>query len=117
MSTNGGEFSVYSRSTGALGVIDDVAGSNPSPIAFPSAGTEAFGYTTSDSSLGTGTVDRFTNGGAKWAALTALNAEVSYGTGPVSVDTVFVAYQAGVGATTPAGTYSTILVYTAAPLY
>jgi len=115
-------FSVYARSAGlptaASGAtLANVGGTNPSPITFPSFGTEAFGYTTSDATLGTGTPARFTSGGAKWAAMTTSNAEISYGTGPVTADTVCVAYQAGVSGVTRAGSYATTVTYTAVPIF
>lgn len=62
--------------------FDDVSGSNAAPAAFPGPAVEAFGYTTDDATLGTGTADRFTSGGPKWAGLTTTNAEVAYNSGP-----------------------------------
>ena len=60
-------FTVYARSSGPMAdgaghAISDLAGgkTNAAPGAFDVAGIEAFGYTTSDSTL-SGTADRFTN--------------------------------------------------------
>jgi len=116
-------FTVFLRNVSQINdgngrTIADVAGSNATPGAFVAAGSPGFGYTTSDSALGTGTANRFTNGGAKWAALTSANSEVSFAAaGPVANDTICVGYQVGVSPATPAGTYSTVAIYTAVPLF
>jgi len=97
--------------------IDDHSGTNASPSSFSSAGTEAFGYTTNDSSLGTGTVDRFTSGGGnKWAAFTTSPLEVAYSSTAAS-ETTRIGYQAGISTTTPAGSYSTTVTYICTPTY
>lgn len=104
--------------TSGSDTIDDHTGTNASPTAFSAAGTEAFGYTTNDSSLGTGTADRFTSsGGNKWAAFTTSNAEVAYGGSAVSSDTTRAGYQVGIAATTPAGNYINTVIFTATPAY
>jgi hypothetical protein len=98
--------------------IDDHSGSNAAPTAFSAAGTEAYGYTTNDATLGTGTADRFTSsGGNKWAAFTTTNAEVAYNNAAVSSQTTCVGHQSGVAGTTSAGTYTTTAIYTATPVY
>lgn len=122
VSTNGaGGYTVYTRYTGlptsGSNNIDDHSGSNASPTAFSAAGTEAFGYTTSDSSLGTGTANRFTSTPNVWAAFTTSNAEVAYHNGAVANQTTCVGVQAGISATTQAGSYNTTLVYTAVPVF
>jgi hypothetical protein len=115
-------FTVYTRSAGAMSdgnghTISAVSGSNATPGAFPGAGTAAFGYTTNSSALGTGTGNRFTSGGPKWAAFTTTNAEVSYAaTGYVS-QTNCVGYQIGAAATTVAGAYAVTVTYTAVPSF
>lgn len=113
-----GGYTIYARYSNPLTgpggqTLADVSGTHASPVSFPAAGTAAFGYTTSESALGSGTADRFTNGGPKWAAFTASNAEVSRATAPADTDTVCLAYQAGISPTIPAGTYSTTIIYTA----
>jgi hypothetical protein len=65
---------VFARYTGVMtdGAshnITDWMGSNASPTASWAAGNLYFGYTVDDSSL-SGTANRFTNGGAKFAAMT-----------------------------------------------
>lgn len=66
VSTNAGNgYTVYINSTGPLSngsttLPDWATGTNTAPTTFPAAGTEAaFGYTTADTSLGTGTANRF----------------------------------------------------------
>jgi alpha-tubulin suppressor-like RCC1 family protein len=119
----GGGFTVYLQATGGLSdsqghVFAEVGGTYSAPVAFPTAGTEAFGFTTSEASLPTGTVNRFTAPSAKWAPVTTSSVVVSYSsTIPPSTDVVCVAYQAGQSQATPAGVYSTTIVYTAVPLF
>jgi hypothetical protein len=48
-----------------------------------------------------------------WAAMTSSNAEIQYASGPVASDAAHVCYQVGVNTVTPAGNYSTTIVYTA----
>jgi hypothetical protein len=123
VSTNASSgYTVYARYTAAptsgSNSIDDVTGTNASPSAFSAAGTEAFGYTSSDSTLGTGTADRFTSsGGNKWAKFTTTNAEIMYNAGPASSDTADIGYQVGIAGATPAGTYTTTVILTATALY
>lgn len=90
------------------------SGTNASPTAFSAAGTEAFGYTTADTSLGTGTANRFQGG--NWAALSTTPAEIAYSSAAVS-ETIRTGFQAGISATTPAGAYTTTVVYTATATY
>jgi alpha-tubulin suppressor-like RCC1 family protein len=118
VTTNGSGYTIYLRSTGALTTgsysVANVSGTNASPSSFPSAGTEGFGYTTSDATLGTGTANRFTNPSANWAAVTTSNAEVSYDT---TSSTSCVAYQLGTSAGTRAGVYTMTVLYTAVPVF
>jgi len=98
--------------------IDDHSGSNASPSTFSGAATEAFGYTTNDATLGTGTPARFTSsGGNKWAAFTTSPLEVAYSAGPVTAEATRIGYQAGISATTSAGSYSTTVIYICTPIY
>ncbi|NTV31325.1 hypothetical protein HGA91_05115 [candidate division WWE3 bacterium] len=124
VSTNAaGGYTVFTRYSGALTnaslqTITDHTGTNAAPTAFSAAGTESFGYTTADSSLGTGTADRFTSsGGNKWAAFTTSNAEVAYNNSPASAQTTDVGYQVGIAGGTEAGVYTTTVIYTATPTY
>ncbi len=96
--------------------IAGVSGTNTAPDVFPSAGTAAFGYTTDEATLGTGTVDRFTNPSAQWARADSTPSEVAYQSGP-SDHTVCVAYQAGITANTAPGGYSTVVTYSVVPSF
>jgi len=118
--TNG--YTIYARYTNAptnalSQTITDWTGTNASPTTFPAAGTEAYGYTTSDASLGTGTANRFTSGSQKWAALTTSNAEVGYESAGVTSTTYHVGHQVGISSTTKPGTYTTTVIYTCTPVY
>jgi hypothetical protein len=117
--TNG--YTIYTRWSGPLSSgsnnIANISGSNSSPVAFPAAGTEAYGYTTNDSTLGTGTTNRFTNGGQKWAAMTTSNAEVAYEPTGVTSTSYDIGHQVGISGTTFAGTYTTTVIYTCTPIY
>ncbi len=106
------------KPTSGANDIDDHTGTNAAPTTM-SPGTEAFGYTTNDATLGTGTADRFTSsGGNKWAAFTTSNAEVAYSSTSVSSQTTRVGYQVGISGTTPAGIYGTsTVIVTATPAY
>lgn len=122
ITTNSGSgYTIYMRYTAApssgANSIDDHTGSNGTPTTM-SAGTEAFGYTTNDATLGTGTADRFTNGGPKYAAFTTSNAEVAYSASAVTSQTTRFGYAVGVSGTTPAGNYgSSTVIITAVPAY
>ncbi len=121
-STNAGNgYTVAARYSGALAsgsnTIADHTGTNASPTAFASAGTPAFGYTTNDASLGTGTANRFTSTPDVWAKFTTSNNEVAYNNAAVSSQTTCVGQQVAVGTTTPSGAYTTSVIYTATPVY
>ena len=118
--TNAGSgFSVYVKSTGPLtdGVhtIAAVGGSNATPAAFPSASTEAFGYTTDAASLGVTNPTCF-NGTNKWAAFETTSREVLTGAS-VGSGSGCIAMKVQVAPTTAAGTYTASLVYTAVPAF
>jgi hypothetical protein len=118
--TNG--YTVYARytskPTNALAqTIADHTGSNAAPTAFSAAGTEAYGYTTNDATLGTGTANRFTNPAQGWAAMTTTNAEIAYEATGVTTQTYRIGHQAGVSLTTRPGTYTTTIIYTCTPVY
>lgn len=133
--TNG--FTVYARYDHALynqstsvpssNSLADATGTNASPQSGMSAGTEAYGYTTNDSTLGTGTASRFTTGGGnKWAAFSTSDAEVAYNGAPAgsstdigggSNNTVCLGYQVGISGTTKAGHYTDTVFLTATPIF
>lgn len=103
--------------TSGSDTIDDWTGSNAAPTAFPAAGTdEAWGYTTDDAVLGTGTTGRFGTNNV-WAALTTSPLEVAYSNVPVSSEVTKMAYQAAIEGTTEAGSYTTTLFYITTPIY
>jgi hypothetical protein len=114
-------YTVYIRHTGdltngALDTINNHTGTNAVPTAFPLAGTEAWGYTTEDFTLVTGTADRFDSN--LWAGFTTANQPVMDNPGAPSVtETVRIGHQVGVASTTEAGTYQTTIIYTAASVY
>lgn len=115
-------YTLYIRYTGALtstggATIDDHTGTNASPASFPAAGTEAFGYTTNDSSLGTGTATRFTSSNNLYAKFTTSNLEVAYNAGPTASTTHRIGYEVGVSNATEAGSYTTTVIYTLTPTY
>lgn len=121
-STNAGNgYTVAARYSGELAsganTIDDHSGTNASPTAFSSAGTAAFGYTTNDSSLGTGTANRFTSTPNVWAGFTTSNNEIAYNDEAIASQTTCVGQQVGVATTTPSGAYTTSVIYTATPVY
>lgn len=123
VTTNAGSgYTVFGRYTAkpisGSNDIDDHTGSNATPATFSAVGTEAYGYTTNDATLGTGTADRFTSsGGNKWAAFTTGNLELAYSNAGVSSQTTCVGHQAGISGTTPAGTYANTVIYTATPIF
>lgn len=125
VSTNAaGGYSVYIRHTSDLqtasaSTISVHGGNNASPTAFSAPGTEAWGYTTEDSSLSGGSPDRFTSaGGDKWAGFNTVNEEVVYNNvAAPSTETTRVGHQVGIAADTPAGSYQTTIVYTIVATY
>ncbi len=120
VSTNAGAgYTVYTRytakPTSGANTLNDWTGSNATPTTFSAAGTEAFGYTTNDFTLGTGTAARFSSN--KWAAFTTSNLEVAYDAAPVSAQTTRVGYQVGIAGATKAGSYITTVIFTATPVF
>lgn len=115
--TNG--FTVYVRYTGrpqsGSNLIADSTGSNAAPTAFSPAGTEAYGYTTNDISLGTGTPNRFASN--LWAAMTNTNNEVAFDSVGVTSTVYRVGHQVGISNITRPGTYITTIIYTCTPVY
>jgi hypothetical protein len=119
-------YAVYGRENQPLKTPDnftiaDFAGTNASPNNWSGTG---FGYTTSDSNLGgTGEVNRF-GGGTKYAGFitTGPGDIVADNPGPVIDPTISnehftVSYRVTVDATTPAGTYSNVILYTIVPTF
>jgi hypothetical protein len=111
-----GGYTIYARATQPLTsgseTIAHLGATNLSPAGFPGSG-EGFGYTTDDASLGTGTANRFTSGGAKWAGLSVANAEVAFHPSTAISVTNCVGYQLRAQGSTAAGLYETSVAYTA----
>lgn len=106
--------------------IDGFTGTNGSPTVWtspagstPNINTGFFGYTTSDSTLLTGTADRFTSsGGNKWAGVTVTPSEVAYSPASVlSGETTRIGWQIEVNSLQPAGSYTGIVLIVTTPTY
>lgn len=116
-------YNIYFRQTQALtngssdtidAVSADTSCTYATPAAFSSAGTEAFGFRTDDADISSG---NYTTGNA-WCDVTASNQAVATSATPTSgTETTRIGYQAGIAATTEAGTYSNTVIYTAVPTY
>jgi|AntRauTorckE6833_2_1112554.scaffolds.fasta_scaffold00077_36 hypothetical protein len=116
-----GGYVVYIRHSGQLSngsdTIENHTGTNLTPSAFSGVGTEAWGYTTEDSTL-SGTADRFTNPGNLWAGFTTNNEPVVENTTAVAgSETTRVGHQVGIANTTPAGTYQATVIYSVVSTY
>lgn len=125
-STNG--YTIYMRydhkpQNALTQTIGDWTGTNASPTSPFTAtntgadGQGAYGYTTNDSTLGTGTANRFTSPAQEWAAATASNAEVAYEAAGVSSTDYIVSHQVKISNTTMPGTYTNTIIYTCTPVY
>lgn len=115
-------YTIYARYTAQPAnslaqTIANHSGTNAAPSTFSGAGTEAYGYSTNDTTLGTGTANRFTNPSQNWAAMTTTNAELAYEATGVTATTYRVGHQVGVSAITRPGTYTTTVIYTCTPVY
>lgn len=119
--TNAGSgYTVYTRYTGTLtnlagATIPDHTGTNAVPTSFSAPGVAAFGYTSEDFTLGTGTAARFNSN--NWAKFTTTNAELAYSGQSVNNETTRVGYQVGVSNLTPAGSYTTTVIMTVVPSF
>ncbi len=119
--TNAGSgYTVYTRYTGTLtnlagATIPDHTGTNAVPTSFSAPGTAAFGYTSEDFTLGTGTAGRFNSN--NWAKFTTANLEVAYSPNSVNNETTRVGYQVGVSNLTAAGNYTTTVIMTVVPSF
>lgn len=120
-STNG--YTIYLRydhaPTNALSqTITDWSGSNTTPTGpFATVNSQgAYGYSTDDNTLGTGTPGRFTSG-TKYAAATTSNAEVGYEAAGVSTTHYDITHAIAITNTTQPGTYTNTIIYTCTPVY
>lgn len=89
----------------------DVAGSYASPAAF--GANERFGYTMADAT--SGSAISFTSN--NFAALTSTDRQVMSGGAAVQAGSSCVSFQAAADSTTPAGTYTATVIYTAVPTF
>ena len=111
-----GGYNVYLRDTGPLtnAAGDTIAlhtGTNAAPTSFPATGTEAWGYTTEDADLA-----QFS--GNRWAGFTTSNEQVmTNSSATAGSETVRVGHQVGIANSTPAGTYTTTMIYTIVATY
>jgi hypothetical protein len=121
ISTNASNgYTVYARYTSKptnvlSQTIADTSGTNAAPAAFPAPGTEAYGYTTSDAALGTGSPARFSSN--LWAAMTTTTTEVAFDSTGVNSTIYRVGHQAGISLVTRPGTYVTTIIYTCTPVF
>jgi len=111
-----GGYNVYLRhaallTNGAGDTILNHTGTNAAPTSFPAAGTEAWGYTTEDADLTQFTANT-------WAGFNTTNEQVmTNAAATAGTDTVRVGQQVGIATDTPAGTYSTTIIYTIVATY
>ncbi|MCA9391724.1 hypothetical protein KC614_00780 [candidate division WWE3 bacterium] len=97
--------------------IDPVTGTNAVPSTWP-VGTvdSAYGYHSSDESLGTGNTIRFVPDD-RHAAFDTTSYEVAYSTGPVTNEQTTIVYSIEVGYGQEAGFYSHTITYTVAGVF
>ncbi len=111
-----GGYNVYLRHVADLtnegsDTITNHTGTNAAPTSFPAVGNEAWGYTTEDADLTQFTANT-------WAGFTTSNEQVMTNTSATAgTDTVRVGHQVGIATDTPAGTYSTTMIYTLVATY
>ncbi|MEI6690376.1 MAG: hypothetical protein WCL07_01365 [bacterium] len=104
--------------------IDEFTGTNAAPATWSSpAGTSNsvntgfFGYTTNDTTLGTGTATRFTSAGPKWAGTSATPGEVAYSAIGVTSEVTRIGWQTEVNSLQAPGSYSGSVILVATPTY
>jgi len=105
----------FKKSSGTL--FPYVSGTNPSPSTWPvSVVTGAYGYHTSDASLGEGTADRFLADDT-WAKFEATAFEVAFNSVPVTAEETHVVYSLETGSGQEAGSYSHSIVFIATGVF
>ncbi len=118
-------YTIYGRETSPLTSgsysIPDFSGTNGAPATWIGTG---FGYTTNDSSLAGGTVDRFTNGGPKYSSFTTstpgdpvADHTAIIEDNPVINEQFNVSYRVTGDNTTKAGAYTNSVEYVVVPVY
>jgi len=102
--------------------IDEFSGRNATPTTWSSpagtgnsVNTGYFGYTTNDTTLGTGTAGRF--GTNKWAGTTTSPLEVAYSAIGTSAEVTRIGWQAEVNALQAAGAYAGTVILVTTPTY
>lgn len=110
--------------SGATNNIDSFTGTNTTPTTWSSPnGTSIntnsgfFGYSTEDATLCTGTANRFTNGGLKWAGSTTFGEEVVCNTSGTPTETTRLGWEIEVNGVQPAGSYTGTVILVATPSY
>jgi hypothetical protein len=118
-------YTVFGHETGPLtgtnGIINDYASPNSNPTTWAGYG---FGYSTSDNDLIGGTVDRFTNGGPKYAGFTtsapgdpvADHKDIENGI-PIDNEQFTINYRVTASITQAAGVYKNTILYVVVPAY
>lgn len=98
-------------------VFPPVSGTNGSPSGWPgSVITGAYGYHTSDDSLGTGTPNRF-SADDTFAQFSITASEVAYSSAPVSSEITNIIYSIETGSGQEAGSYSHTITYIATGVF
>lgn len=94
-------------------VFPTVSGTNTSPSAWPTSTvfTGAYGYHTSDGSLGTGTTTRF-SANDTFAQFASTAQEIAYSASQVTNEATSIVYAIEVGKAQPGGDYSHTITYT-----
>jgi len=91
--------------------IDPVSGTNAAPASFPSSvSAGAFGYHTTDASLCTGNVTRFSPNDT-YAAATLSPLEIACSQLPVTGEDTYIVFEALIGALQPSGSYANTITY------
>lgn len=108
--------------SGSSNNIDSFTGTNASPTTWSSpTGSSAnvnsgfFGYTTEDTSLCTGTTNRFSSN--KWAGTTTTGEEIICSTTGVSSETTRIGWRVEVNNLQPAGNYTGTVILITTPTY
>jgi len=99
-------------STGSAAAWGGSLPNHTTPLAFPAASNEAWGYTTEDTDLGQFQANMWTTFQTN-NEVVMTNPAATAGSG----ETVRVGHQVGIADTTPAGTYQTTLIYTIVATY
>ncbi len=98
--------------------IPTVSGTNTSPIAWsiPSGQSGAYGYHTTDATLGSGVATRFADDDT-YAQLDSTAREITYSSIPVSNESTDIIFKIELTSTQAAGTYNNTLSYLVIPIF